>query len=355
MARLGLAVDVGTTNIAGYVVNLDKPKDFRYLSLRNSQTKHGYDVVSRMTFASANEKNPSLLQKLIVNDLNNLIHLVSNELKVNRKRLETIIVSANTVMLHFLFGVDISGINSFPYDSKIKGSVNIKASDIGVVASRNTKIISLPVISPYVGGDVVAGIIYSGMNNVLSKKILLDLGTNAEIAIGNRECIYVTSAAAGPAFKSRNIPFGSDMIAMISKMLKNKEIDNTGRLLIESSVISQQDVRAFQLAKGAVNAGIEILLQRSGGGIDKVNKILLAGLFGEKIYRQDAIDVGLVPRVDKKKIRAIGNSSLEGAKKILLNMKLMETAEKISNEAKHIELSLEHNYQDLFISNINFS
>ncbi len=355
MAKLGLAADIGTSNIAAYLVDLDKQKDHRAISIKNSQAKHGADVITRLTFASG-EKNRKTLQQLIVNDLNNIIHALCKRIKINRKRLDRIIVSGNPIMLHFLLGINTDGFKTYPYRSEIEGVIEIKAEDVGITSSKVTRLIILPSISPYIGSDITAGILYSGMDKNSSKKILIDLGTNAEMVIGNKDSLIATSAAAGPAFKGKDIVLGSHMISAVAKMLRSGKMDKNGKLSTDESPdqVSQQDIRNFQLAKGAINAAIEILLQRSGCSISDISKILLAGLFGEKIEIRDAIDTGLIPKVPRTKVHSIGNSSLDGAKMILLNPKLITETENIARRVKTVELSLEKDYQEKFIANMNF-
>jgi len=369
MADLGLAFDIGSTNIAGFMTDLDKRKDFYSLSIRNSQTSHGFDVVSRLTFASQRSGNVKVLQKQLVTDLNNLIFALSKKLRINRKRLSRIVVSGNTVMLHLLLGLDISGFLKYPFKAEISGPVEINAEDIGIVASKKTKLTTLPVISPYVGADVVSGILYTGMHKTAGKKLLIDLGTNAEMVLGNKDGLVCTSTAAGPAFKGKNIVLGSDMISRVARSMRAGRIDKTGKSsppapspqsgegchdLSWRGEVSQEDIRTFQLAKAAIRAGIEILLERSGTKPADIKKILLAGLFGEKINIQDVIDTGLIPRLPKTSVRAIGNSSLGGSKKVLLEPELLEEAKEIAGMTGHIELSLQPSYQDKFLKNIDF-
>jgi len=385
MAKLGLAVDIGTSNIAAYLIDLDKQKDHRAISIKNSQAKHGADVVTRLTFASG-ENNRKILRQLIVNDLNNIIHALCKRIKINRKRLDRIVVSGNPIMLHFLLGLNTDGFKTYPYKPEIEGIVEIKAEEVGITSSKAAKLIILPSISPYIGSDITAGILYCGMDKSSSKKILIDLGTNAEMVIGSKDRLIATSAAAGPAFKGKDIVLGSHMISTVAKMFRSGEIDKSGKLstnvIARSEAtkqsppsmgllrgvhpapsgarndgfdqVSQQDIRNFQLAKGAINAAIEILLERSGYSISDINKILLAGLFGEKIDIQDAIDTGLIPKVPRTKVRSIGNSSLDGAKMVLLNPKLITETENIARQVKIVELSLEKDYQEKFIANMDF-
>lgn len=354
MANLGLALDIGTSNIAGFLIDLDKRQDHFSLSIKNSQLAHGGDVVSRLTFAANSPNGLKVLQQALVNDVNNIIHVLSGRIGINRKRLDRIVVAGNNIILHFLLGLQIDGLLAYPYKSQIEGSTNINAEDIGIVAGKKTKLISLPPISPYVGSDAVAGILYCGMHKFSSLKLLVDLGTNAEIVLGNKNKIYATSAAAGPAFKNRNIPLGSKMISLVAQMLDKGNIDSTGKLVKSGDNIDQDDIRALQLAKGAVNAATAILLKRSGHRAEDISKILLAGLFGEKIDRKDSMSVGLIPKVEMTKVRAVGNSSLGGARKALLDPGLLAVADKIARSVEHIELSMETEYQQNFINSINF-
>ena len=357
---LGLSIDLGTTNIAGFIINFDKPKDHFNASSACSLSKHGRDVVTRLTFAS-NKTNLDILQKLLVNDINNLIYSLCKKIKINRKRLDRMIVSANPVMLHFLLGLDVSGLKAYPFHSKVEGIASIDASSIGIVGGAKTKLFTLPPVSAYVGGDAVSGVLYTRMNETSSLKLLIDLGTNAEIVLGNKDKLFAASAAAGPAFKNKEILLGSKMISKVAQMLRRGQIDKTGKLSAPCTqypapcTIFQEDVRNLQLAKAAIRAGIEILLDKAGKKISDVRKILIAGLFGEKIDIADAIEIGLIPKVLKTKVRSIGNSSLGGAKMVLLDPKLMDVALQISKIAEMTELSLEPSYQNKYIGHMNFS
>ena len=361
MAKTGLALDLGTTNLAGFIIDLDKPKDHFNASFPCSLYRHGKDVITRLTFAS-NKKNLDTLQKLLVNDINNLIFSLCKKIKINRKRLDRIVVSANSVMLHFLLGLDVSGLKTYPFHSNIDGPVSVDASSMGIVAGAKTRLIALPAIGAYVGGDAVAGILYTKMNKTSSLKLLIDLGTNAEIVLGNKDRMYAASAAAGPAFKNREILLGSKMISKVACMLRKGEVDRSGKMPSplaplpegEGNSITQEDIRNLQLAKAAIRAGIEILLEKAGKKISDVRKILIAGLFGEKINIVDAMEIGLIPKVPKTKVRAIGNSSLGGAKMVLMDPKLLSEAENVSKNVSHVELSLEKSYQERFIGHMNF-
>lgn len=349
MARLGLALDLGTTNICGFIIDFDKPQDHFASSLKNSQNIHGLDTITRLTYLASSHGSTKKLQQLIVNDINNIIFALCKKIRINRKRISKIIISGNNFVIHTLLGLDTSKFASYPYESKLKDSVSIEAHEIGIVASKKTILITIPVISTYVGPDAVAGIMYANMDQISSCKFLIDLGTNAEIVFGNKKMLFATSAAAGPAFRSRNIPLGSKMISKIAQMLRDGQIDKTG-----NAESSRDDIRALQLAKGAIRAAIQILLEKSNKSINDVRKILISGLFGEKINREDAIQIGLVPKVNKNLVRSVGNSSLGGAKQILLNEKLLSRAHEIAHKTKHIELSLEADYQKNFLENLDF-
>lgn len=352
MARLGLAIDIGTTNIVGFAIDFDKPKDFCYQPIKNSQTKHGADLITRLTFCK-DKKNFKLLNSLLINDINNLIHAICKKIKINRKRIEKIVVAANTIMLHFLLNLDVDGFKSYPYKSLINGVVVEQAKNFGIVAGKNTQLITLPPISPYLGADVTAGILYTKMHKISRIKFFLDLGTNAEMVLGNKNELWATSAAAGSAFKGKNLLLGSEFISLVAKLLQEKTLLSDGNLIDETTV-SQKDIRNFQLAKSAIRAAFDILKERAKIKDKDISKILIAGLFGEKISIDDAIVTGIIPFLGKNRVRAIGNSSLEGAKLVLKDEKKIAEAEFISKFVKTIELNLESSYQEKFISYLNF-
>lgn len=358
-----VAVDIGTTTIALQLLERKSGKILHTVSSINSQRTYGADVISRIQ--AATDGKSQKLQELVRRDIWNNLQRLAKEAEISVQQVKRIVISANTTMGHLLMGYPCETLGVYPFTP-----VNIaliKGTDAEILGFGNgeTEVILLPGISTYVGGDIVSGLYACGFMQNEEVSLLVDLGTNGEMALGNREKILVTSTAAGPAFEGGNITWGTGsipgaiaavdihgehvkiqtigdqmpvgicgtgVVETIAELVREEIVCETGTmeeayfedgfplaetLEGEKIVFTRKDVREIQLAKAAVRAGIETLLLRFGIEKEKIAKIYVAGGFGYKLNMKKAIQIGMFPQEFSDKIEAVGNSSLAGAVKYL--------------------------------------
>ena len=324
--NLGIAVDLGTTTVAAMLWNLKEQKLIGKASAKNKQSEHGADVVSRQSFCSRKPGNEIVLKQEAVDTVNGLI----GELCRYSERITRAVIAGNTVMTGF-FG-----------DGE------------GLLVSEDAEIVTVPAIGGFIGGDVTAGLIASDVMRGDKLTLFMDIGTNGELVLADRDTALACSAAAGPAFGRAGL-LGSGMIDAVGEMLRSGEIDRTGRYIDRrNEKITQKHIRDFQLAKGAVATGVEMLLAKAGREAKDLERIVVAGVFGSRIDAKNAIETGLINGVDESIIEFAGNAAGDGASEILIKPELLDTAEMIADKIKHVELANEPEFQDMFLKNLNF-
>lgn len=413
--KYGVAVDIGTTTVVCYLVDLLNGKIVDKEAGTNSQRTYGADVISRIDFTDKNADGTQTLRSLIVNQINSMVDCLCSRNGIKHQNIYEMTVTGNTVMLHFLLGLPTKNIAVAPFTPVITEAVEYKSTDIGI--NINGIVSIMPGIASYVGSDITAGILACGIMETEKYSLLIDLGTNGEMALGNSYGITACAVAAGPAFEGGNIKCGiggikgaicgvdldkadicktignaeacgicgSGVLDAVSELLKNNIIDFTGRFadkesinnatlnerLIEdesgsqfvlakssqqnqSIVVTQKDVREIQLAKAAVAAGIQMLLKESGIKFENIYKVYIAGGFGNYMNIKSALNIGLIPPELKDKIVSAGNTAGVGAKLYLLSRKHREQAEKIVSRTSYIELSNKPEFQDFYIDAMTF-
>ena len=393
----GIAVDIGTTTIAMQLLELhSKTIEDTYTAI-NRQRSYGADVISRIQ--ASNEGKKERLRQSILEDLEQGIEELHSR---NHVTVKEIGISGNTTMISLLMGYSCEGLGAYPFTP-----VNIDAVEADYFTifgnHRHTcKLRILPGISAFVGGDITAGLLACGFDRKEKVSILVDLGTNGEMAIGNQDKIFVTSTAAGPAFEGGNIICGTGsipgaishvtyknngfeletigkqeasgicgtgVIDITYELLKQKLIDETGLLndkffedgiLLAKSKESeirfyQKDIREIQLAKAAIRAGLETLLVNYGVGYDEIDDIYIAGGFGYKMDIDKAIGIGLFPKACKNKLKAIGNSSLKGNLIYLTEKDAKERMRKITQLSEEVPLAASSTFYELYLQHMCFS
>lgn len=393
----GIAVDIGTTTIAMQLLELhSKTIEDTYTAI-NRQRSYGADVISRIQ--ASNEGKKERLRQSILEDLEQGIEELHSR---NHVTVKEIGISGNTTMISLLMGYSCEGLGAYPFTP-----VNIDAVEADYFTifgnHRHTcKLRILPGISAFVGGDITAGLLACGFDRKEKVSILVDLGTNGEMAIGNQDKIFVTSTAAGPAFEGGNIICGTGsipgaishvtyknngfeletigkqeasgicgtgVIDITYELLKQKLIDETGLLndkffedgiLLAKSKESeirfyQKDIREIQLAKAAIRAGLETLLVSYGVGYDEIDDIYIAGGFGYKMDIDKAIGIGLFPKACKNKLKAIGNSSLKGNLIYLTEKDAKERMRKITQLSEEVSLAASSTFYELYLQHMCFS
>ena len=372
-----LCLDIGTTTLALSLVSLDSNKIIKLKTATNPQIAYGGDVITRIEYC--NNNCVSDLQKCLIDAINNLI----SEFKI--EKIKTMFVSGNTTMLHIFIGVDPSTMGIAPYKPVFLDSKEIDGSEIGL--NKIERVISLPCISAFVGADLVSGMNHAGLPEENKYNLLIDLGTNAEIVLYNKDNIYCTSAAAGPCFEGGNIECGmsatngaiysyssdgefntinnkapqgicgTGLIDIIATLLKKGIIDETGYMekeefLITPNIkITQNDIRQFQLAKSAVYSALQAILDEKAITFTNIENAFISGGFSAKINIENAIDLGLIPKELKDKITVLNNSSLLGAVKYACEQNNLS---RYTNNAEYIDLSTNPQFMDLFIKNMEF-
>ncbi len=375
----GVSFDIGTTTLTGYLVDLKNGTLKDKKSITNPQISFGADIISRISYAMRHGEHE--LSKSLLRGINQLLEeLCKNKIDPNNIYYSTIV--GNTVMHHFLLGLNPKNLGFSPYKPVIKKGIEKRAKNVGIFINPSGYIYFLPLINGYVGSDALAMVISLEIHKSKDTCLAIDIGTNGEIIIGNRDRIMACSSAAGPAFEGANISngmratngaiervwknfgyktvgneppkgiCGSGLIDAVAEMLKSRVINKSGKLSGEFSIrgikITQRDVREFQLAKAAIRTGIDILTSM----FDNPKKIYIAGAFGNYIDRENAIYLGLLP--PSKDIFYAGNAAGMGAIKSMLCDSIRKEAEEIADRIEYVELSTQPDFESIFIKNIGF-
>lgn len=371
-----LVFDIGTTTLALALVSLDDNRIIRSENCVNPQRVFGADVVSRIDYCRKNGVKE--MHDAVISALNRM----TGKLGVS---VEKLFVSGNTTMLHLFFGVDCSSMGVSPYTPVFLGSRRVNADDLSV--KNVQEIISLPNISAFVGADIVAGLNFVGLPQKDKYNILVDLGTNAEIALYSEKELICTAAAAGPCFEGANISCGmsasegaiyayssvktevignvnakgicaTGLVDIIAEFLKNEIIDETGYMncekirITDDVFIDKCDIRQFQLAKSAVYSAIITLINIQGISFYDIDKVYIAGGFSSKLNIANAVAVGLLPIELQSKYVTLNNSSLLGTVRFACEQNDLSA---YINNAEYIDLAENSMFSKLFIDNMKFS
>jgi len=413
----GIAVDIGTTTIVSTVVNLNTGKEMSVASALNTQATHGADVISRINFTIDEEDGLEELGDRVMGVIKQISEYACAEAHVSMKDIYEVTVVGNTTMTHLFLKVPVRNLALMPYVGVFSDPVDVKASELGFSFNADANVYVLPNIAGFVGADTVGVILASALNRSETIKLAIDIGTNGEVALGSKDRLLTCSTAAGPAFEGAMITYGmrgapgaiervelndkpviqvigggkpigicgSGLIDVVAEMLRLGIVDETGRMMdpddLEISpelkkyirksdeygphlvlhehegrhvVITQKDIRQMQLAKGAIKAGIEILINKLDITLDDVSEVLMAGAFGNYIKKENAIRLGLIPDFPLDKVRFIGNAAAAGAKMALMSKEARQEAMQIANFAEYAELATDPNFQNEFMDAMTF-
>jgi len=407
--QFGIAVDLGTTTVVVYLLDLSNGIQISQSQSLNPQSAFGEDVISRIKYASK-EGGAEILQQRVVDSLNQQIaHLLDNS-HIGLSQLSRMVVVGNTVMQHLLLKADTQPLGMKPYSPSITGSTIIDAKQIGLMPESTAELYLPPNIAGYVGGDTVGFILSQRLDQVDDVVLGIDIGTNGEIVLSNRGEMYCCSAAAGPAFEGATILHGmrgqegaieylsignkddrpqtviiggidprgicgSAIVDIVAELHRVGILDDSGQMkknskrIIEEEKIgraytivnkkesavgnqvlfTQKDVRQVQLAKAAIRTGCALLLEEAELDVSKIDRILLAGAFGNYIRPSNALAIGLLPRVDISQVVPVGNAAGEGAKGLLLSKKNREIAEIFVDDIMHVDLASHKKFQETFL------
>lgn len=396
----GVAIDIGTTTIAMQLVALKSGASKAVHTGVNRQRRFGADVISRIQAACAGKAGA--LRESIREDLRAGIARLTEKANIGEDKLTRAVLAGNTTMIHLLMGYDCSGLGVYPFTPVSLSLIETDLRELLGESLRPVPAAVLPGISTYVGGDIASGILQCGMDVSGEVSLLVDLGTNGEMALGNASRILTASTAAGPAFEGGNIRWGCGSVAgAISRVAIEEDqvsvetiggaapagicgtgvvetaaelarlglVDETGLLddeyfdegyplaktaSGETIVFTQQDVREIQLAKAAVRAGIETLLLRYGIRADEVENLYIAGGFGFQLDAKKAAAIGMLPPALVSKARAAGNTSLGGAVRYLLDESCRERIVRLTQSTGELNLSGDKDFNRIYMEQMMF-
>lgn len=407
----GLVVDIGTTTLVVSLVDLITGEESGHASALNPQALHAQDVLSRIKIGSKPE-GLSKLHTELIEGINGLISRLTAELQVRRENIYEAVFSGNTTMLHLALGADPASLGKFPYTPALNGGSYSPAKKTGLQISGHGKIYLPPVLSAYVGADITSGVLATSLHREKGVILFVDIGTNGEMVLAVDGKLTATSTAAGPAFEGMNIACGmraaagaveefaardgevfvktveeaeptgicgSGLVDLVGELARNGVIDKNGRfakLNGESSpglrerlslregkpvfsvagpvYLTQKDVRQVQLAKGAVRAGIELLLKAEGVFAGEVDRVLIAGSFGYHLRAKSLANLGLIPREFENRVEFVGNTSKTGGHGFLINAGSREEFLEVAKRVKILELANDPGFEKTFVGALAF-
>ncbi len=398
---VGAAIDIGTTTLVCYLVDLLSGETLASDSSLNPQIPYGEDVVTRLAFESGSSKNGKLLHSLVAEEISRLISRCCSYVGVCSSHVLDVCLAGNTVMHHISLGLPTKYLGVSPFTPVIQRGVETTAGEMGINIHPDTPIHALPILAGYVGADTTGVILASRIYEAEETSMAIDIGTNGEIVLGDSDGLTVCSCAAGPALEGAHLKFGmraakgaiqkvriegsvidfraigdappvglagAGIIDTVGELAKNEIIGRDGRFkdhprireregvkefvlvpqektgLDSDIVMTQKDIREVQLAKAAIYTGAASLLEAMDKTIEDVSTLFVAGGFGNYIDFSSAKRIGLIPDIDNKRLKFIGNGAAVGAKLALLSRPLREMAEKIAESITYLELTCTNNF-----------
>ncbi len=420
----GLAVDIGTTTCVGYLCDLSTGKVINTESMMNPQVPYGEDVMSRITYAMTNPDGLKTMQHAIITGLNEIIEKVVSEVRKNGPHpgfaIDDLTIVFNTAMHHIFLGLNPVYIGRSPFIPAVQQSLDIRARDLGIKINPSAYLHVLPIEAGFVGADNVGVLIAQEQYFQDEMVLVIDIGTNGELLLGNKDRVCSTSCATGPAFEGAQIKFGmraapgaiekvkidpatkepmykvigkadwhthiegkinakgicgSAIIDVIAEMFLAGIVDKTGKFVMdlgtnrvrrdangkpeyvlawaeETSInqditVTQADVRALQLAKGALYTGTKLMMQKMG--VTKLDRVELAGAFGSHIDREASLTLGMFPDVPIDKVVVVGNAAGDGARMALLNKAKRQEADERARWVEFVEIATEPAFEKEFM------
>ncbi len=390
MNPFGVAVDLGTTTVALYFLDLVTGRTEKISSFLNPQRAYGADVISRINYCQLNSGGLNELQQSIVTHFNREMEMFAAGHNISTESIVRVVFAGNTTMLHLLLGEDPVPIAQAPFTPRFITTQLRRGRETGLKVNSKAEVITLPCVSAFVGADIVAGL--SALNVRSRRYLFVDIGTNGEIALVTEEGIDACAAAAGPAFEGANITCGmsarngavssftgpgryrvigngrpagicgSGIIDAAAYLVENGVVDETGYMSGDFSIsgdgrvyVNQKDVREIQLAKSAIYSGMKSLLNRRGLTFSDMDALYLAGGFGNYISIRSALRIGLLPSELEGRIFPVGNSAGIGALLYLKSKQFAGWTGETALRTNYIELSNDDNFTVEFAMNMNFN
>lgn len=407
-----LAVDIGTTTVVVYLVNMNTGEVVAQNGTYNLQAAYGDDVITRMIYADDEQEGLGKLQQAVIKTITDLTQDFAKQiLNFQIQKIKLMLAAGNTTMSHLLLGLSPKYLRLEPYIPTTVFFPMLKTHEFMFPFDKEAYLVNVPAVASYVGGDIVAGVLAVGMAQSEELSLLIDIGTNGEMVLGNREWLVSCACSAGPAFEGGGIAFGmramagaiegvnisndfkvkldtieqekplgicgSGLIDCLSKLHRAGIIDRTGKFQMENNtprlrqgvdgpefvlawaeesgiekdiVISESDIKNLLRAKGAIFAGIRSMLQLMGLDIEAIARIYIAGGFGNYLNLDDAIGIGLLPDITREKYQFVGNTSVKGALAMLLAEDAFDAAQDIATKMTYLELSVGNIFMEEFVS-----
>jgi len=352
-AGFGLAIDLGTTTVAMELIDLSSGESVMKAGFENPQRAFGADVISRI---SASKEHANELQRLICEAISAQAEGLLQAVAVQADQVIGVVISGNTTMIYLLLGYDCACLGVHPFEPGT-ALQNPYAWGILFGGAIACPVFVVPWVSAFVGGDIVSALLHAPKTSAfspafLSAFLLVDLGTNGEIALRHASGLLCTATAAGPAFEGMKTNlYGSELLDLTAQMLREGTIDETGLLLEENGPLTQKDIREIQLAKSAVRTGIELLMKLAGQ--PELDAVYLCGGFGKALNPQSAAEIGLLPEALRTKTIALGNASLGGAAQLLRAPGARQEIEKIL-AAQTVNLAAQPEFNEYFMEYLGF-
>jgi uncharacterized 2Fe-2S/4Fe-4S cluster protein (DUF4445 family) len=404
---LGLAIDLGTTKIAGYLVDLSEGRTLAAKGIMNPQISLGEDIISRMTIVIQSPEEGVRIQKLAVEGINELSADLCAEVNLNTEEIVEAVIVGNTAMHHLFLGLPVRQLALSPFVPAVSRDLDVKARDLGLRIAPGAYVHLLPNIAGFVGADHVAMLLATEVKQAAGPIVALDIGTNTEVSLIHQGEITAVSCASGPAFEGGHIKdgmraaagaierlriadgnvqyqtinqappigiCGSGILDALSQLYLTGILDEGGRIMDNQArvrtskgqrefvlvgeeerggqpaiTITQRDVRELQLAKAAIRAGIQVLLETNGCSEEEMKQVIIAGAFGTYIDVASAVAVGMLPSLPLDRFRQVGNAAGMGAKLALISLSERTKTQTIASSVKYIELGSAPHFEQTFL------
>jgi uncharacterized 2Fe-2S/4Fe-4S cluster protein (DUF4445 family) len=404
-SRHAIAFDLGTTTVVATLLDLETGQPAAVRSILNGQQPFGADVISRISATMMDEGALATLRERAHATLRQLVDEVCDEAGVDPKKVYEVVVTGNVTMIQLALGIDPEPLSMAPFTIAARRLPEATASDFGLHVHERAPAVLFPALGAYVGPDIVAGILATGLTLDRRVRLFIDVGTNSEIVLGSSAKALATAAPAGPAFEAAQIKCGmraaegaiegvkivdgdvqltvigdvapvglcgSGLVDAVAELVGAGMLDHSGRFVLDASdrfakigeenvfylsddvYLSQRDVRELQFAKASIATGWTILCRELGIEPEEVSQVLLGGSFGSYLTASSAVKIGLVPKLPLTRIVAAGNVAGEGAKIAALSVTERAAANAVLEEVEYVELSGRADFNDLFIDELAF-
>ena len=402
----GLAIDVGTTTVVLNLADLESGETGYTASFENPQRFGGSDIMHRISYDGGPFGGE--LQQVMHSAVNFEIGDMARRLKIHRRQIYDVVVVGNSTMRDIFFGIDVQSVGEKPYKSLTEleldlgerdtTALNVSATDLGLRVFPKANVYSGPLVSCHVGADVAADLLAIGMDEEEDVVVLVDVGTNTEVVIGNKDRMLAASCPAGPAFEGGQITYGmpgydgaveaveingdgvqyrtigdaspqgicgSGLVDLLAELRRVDMMNELGVLADGGSefyfapekgmYVSRSDISALAQAKSANYCGQWIVLRRYGVPVEGISKLHLAGGFANYVNVKNAVDIGFIANIPAEKIAKVGNASLEGATIMLLSRRMRDVAEQMVKRIEHVELETTADFFDIFVEGCMFN